>query len=167
MAVTSDPEASLEPILARPPKELRDSTTHLLKRVGWVIKERAVGAFEATGLSPHHYAVLALLDEQPPETQSMIADALGYDRSHLVGLLDELEQRGLLARKRDPSDRRRHLVTLTPEGTRALNKLRAVVKGVDEELLAPLDKKQRATLHELLLQLASYHEPRYAAERDS
>jgi len=166
MAVT-DPEASLKPVLARPPRELRDSTTHLLKRVGWVIRERAVGAFEATGMSPHHYAVLALLDEQPPETQSMIADALGYDRSHLVGLLDDLEQRGLLARKRDPSDRRRHLVTLTPEGKRALDKLRAVVKGVDEELLAPLDKEQRATLHALLLQLASYHEPRYAAERDS
>jgi DNA-binding MarR family transcriptional regulator len=164
MTVT-DPETPLKPVLVRPPKELRSSTSHLLKRLAWVVKERAGGAFGSTGLSPYHYAVLALLDEQPPETQAMIADALGYDRSHLVGLLDELEERGLLERKRDPSDRRRHLVSLTSEGRRALGRLRAVVKQVDDEFLAPLDPGEREALHGLLLKLAGHHEPRYAAER--
>jgi DNA-binding MarR family transcriptional regulator len=153
--------------LVRPPKELVESTSHLLKRLAWVTKECAGGAFESTGFSPYHYAVLAVLGEKPPETQAMIADALGYDRSHLVGLLDELEERGLVERKRDPSDRRRHLVSLTPEGKRALGALRAAVKRVDDKLLAPLDDEQRRTLHSLLLQLAAHHEPRYAAGEDS
>src|SRR5438128_7619908 len=157
MTVT-DPQTPPRPVLVRPPKELRSSTSHLLKRLAWVIKERAGGAFESTGLSPHHYAVLALLDEEPPETQAMIADALGYDRSHLVGLLDELEERGLLERRRDPSDRRRHLVSLTPDGKRALNRLRSIVERVDDELLAPLDVEQRKALHALLLQLMGHHE---------
>jgi DNA-binding MarR family transcriptional regulator len=159
----TDPEIPLKPPLARPPKALLSSTSHLLKRLGWVIKERSAGAFQSTGLSPYHYAVLALLDEEPRETQAMIADALGYDRSHLVGLLDELEDRGLIERQRDPADRRRHLVTLTSDGRTALNKLRSVVKSIEDDFLAPLDAEQREALHTLLLLLAGYHEPRYAA----
>jgi len=163
MTVT-DRETPLGPVLVRPPKELRSSSSHLLKRLAWVIKERADRSFASTGLAPPHFAVLALLEEQPPETQAMIADALGYDRSHLVGLLDELEDRGLVERKRDPADRRRHLVSITPDGQRALGKLRSVVKAMDDDFLAPLDAKEREALHALLLKLAGHHEPRYAAE---
>src|SRR6266571_2373514 len=163
----SDPQTPLKPPFVRPPKELRSSTAHLLKRLGWAIKDRAMGAYEATGLSPYHHAVLAVLDEGPPETQAMIADALGYDRSHLVGLLDELEERGLIERRRDPSDRRRHLVSLTAEGKRALNRLRSISKRVDDEFFAPLDAEQRQALHALLLLLAAHHLPRYAASEQS
>ncbi len=157
------PPKPLKPPRARPPKELLSSASFLLKRLAWVVKERSLDAFESTGLSPYHYAVLALLEEEPRETQAMIADALGYDRSHLVGLLDELEERGLIERRRDPGDRRRHLVSLTPEGRRALDRLRSIVKRVDDEFFAPLDAEQRRALHALLSQLASHHEPRHSA----
>ena len=157
---TTDPQVPPVLALARPPKELRSSTAHLLKRFGSVIKERSAAAYEPTGFSPYHHAVLALLDEEPPETQAMIADALGYDRSHLVGLLDELEERGLIERRRDPSDRRRHLVSLTAEGKRTLKRLRTIAKSVDAELFAPLDPEQRETLHALLVLLANHHESR-------
>jgi DNA-binding MarR family transcriptional regulator len=159
---TIDPQTSLKP---RPPQELVSSTSHLLKRLGFTVKDRSMEAFESTGLNPAHYAVLALLEEEPRETQAMIADALGYDRSHLVGLLDEIEERGLIERRRDPEDRRRHLVTLTPEGKRSLKQLRALVKRIDDEFFAPLDADQREQLHGLLLELACHHEPRYCAPR--
>jgi DNA-binding MarR family transcriptional regulator len=160
----TNPDLALKPAMARPPAELVSSTSHLLKRLGWMVKDRAMTAYAEGGLTPYHHAVLIVLDEHTPETQAMIADALGYDRSHLVGILDELEERGLVERRRDPADRRRHLVTLTSDGKRTLSKLRAIAARVDDEFLAPLDAKQRDALHALLLELMSHHEPRYAPD---
>jgi DNA-binding MarR family transcriptional regulator len=134
----------------------------MLKRLGFMLKDRTMEAFEDTGMTPYHHAVLALLHEDPRETQAMIADALGYDRSHLVGVLDELEERGLIERRRDPTDRRRHLVSLTKDGEQALERLRAVSKQIEDEFFRPLDAKERKTLNELLLRLAREHDPRYS-----
>ena len=145
-----------------PSKELLSSTSFLLKRLGWHIKDRSWQAYEATGLSPQHHAVLSVLDEAAREAQGTIADALGYDRSQLVGLLDELEERGFVERRRDPVDRRRHLVSLTPAGREKLSELRAIAKRLDKEFFAPLDAEQREKLHELLVELASHHDARFA-----
>jgi DNA-binding MarR family transcriptional regulator len=147
---------------ARLPEELIASSTFLLKRLGFAAKEQSMAAYEGTGLHPYHYAILLVLDEGSHETQGSIADALGYDRGQLVGLLDELEERGLVQRRRDPADRRRHLVTLTPEGTKTLKRLRALARELEDAFLLPLDDDERATLQALLLKLAAKHEPRCA-----
>jgi len=146
----------------RPPRELVDNTSFLLKRLGWAIKDRASEAYEAVGASPYHYSVLALLDEGTCSAQATIADALGYDRSWFVGLLDELEEAGLVERKRDPVDRRRHLVSLKPAGKKRLAQLRAISERIEAEFFAPLSSKEREQLHGLLLELAAHHDPRYA-----
>jgi DNA-binding MarR family transcriptional regulator len=157
-------EATIHPKMAPPrlPAELVASNVFLLKRLGFSAKTRSLEMYEREGLNPYHYAILALLDEGVPETQAAIADALGYDRGTLVGLLDELEEKSLVERKRDPDDRRRHLVRLTGDGKRTLGRLRACAKKVEDEFLAPLDAEQREQLHELLLVLAERHEPRCA-----
>ena len=147
---------------ARPPKALLSNSTYLIPRLTLAIKEGKLKAFESTGLSPMHYAVLSLLAEEARETQATIADALGYDRSYLVGVLDELEEKGLIERRRDPVDRRRHLVQLTPAGRESLTKLRSITKGFEKEFLAPLDAEERETLHTLLLRLAAHHDERFA-----
>src|SRR5437016_1154465 len=136
---TSQPTPSL-PATARLPEELIASSTFLLKRVGFAAKDRGMAAYESTGLHPYHYAILLVLSEGSRETQGSIADALGYDRGQLVGLLDELEERGLLERKRDPADRRRHIVELTPDGKRALAKLRALAGRLEDEFFGQLDE---------------------------
>jgi len=146
----------------RLPRELVESTTFLLKRLGFAANERALAAYEETGLHPYHHAVLIVLGEDAPETQGSIADALGYDRGQLVGLLDELEERELVERKRDPNDRRRHVVRLTPEGKKMLRRLRSLSSQIEDAFLAPLDEDERATLHTLLRRLAETHEPRCA-----
>ena len=144
------------------PRELLKNSGFLLKRLGFAFKERALEAFEPTGLNPQHHAILALLEEGTRETQGTIADALGYDRSQLVGLLDELEERGYIDRQRDRADRRRHLVSLTPAGKKALAEMRAIVKQLERDFLAPLDDQERQTLHALLLELAVQHDARCA-----
>src|SRR5436190_1296882 len=103
----------------RLPAELVASSLFLLKRLGFAAKQRSLDEYEQTGLGPYHHAILILLDEGAPETQAAIADSLGYDRGTLVGLLDELEEQGLVERKRDPDDRRRHVVRLTADGKRS------------------------------------------------
>jgi DNA-binding MarR family transcriptional regulator len=143
----------------RIPEELVSSALFLLKRLGMAAKERSFDAYEAAGLHPYHHAILAVLDEGSRETQGAIADALGYDRGQLVGLLDELEEQGLIERRRDPSDRRRHVVQMTPAGRKTLARLRALSKKLEGEFLAPLDEAERDELHALLLRLAGDHIP--------
>jgi MarR family transcriptional regulator, lower aerobic nicotinate degradation pathway regulator len=150
---------SSEQTLPRFPKELVSSTAFLIKRLGFRAKEQAMAAYAPTGLSPYHHAVLIALDEGAPETQGAIADALGYDRGQLVGLLDELEEQGLVERRRDPKDRRRHVVRLTPEGRKTLGRLRALSRTIEDELLEPLDPQEREQLHALLARLAQHHLP--------
>ena len=147
--------------LPGPPKELRTCASFLLKRLGFAVKDNMVDAFEEAGLSGYHHSVLALLDEEPRETQAQIADALGYDRSHLVGVLDELEEKKLIERRRDPTDRRRHLVSLTPAGKEALARSRAIVKQLDDDFFKPLDAAERKQLKELLARLAAHHDVRW------
>ena len=159
MATTSEPVRVKE--AARPPRELVKSTSFLLKRLGWEVKDRVHAGYDAAGASPFHLTVLAVLDEGARETQATIADALGYDRSYLVGLLDDLERRELIERKRDPSDRRRHIVKLTPAGKKALAWLRKLQASIDDDFLAPLSTDERAQLHTLLHRLATYHDPRF------
>jgi DNA-binding MarR family transcriptional regulator len=160
-------ELPTKPRLPGPPAELRTCASFLLKRLGFAVKDRMVDAFEEAGLSGYHHSVLALLDEEPRETQAQIADALGYDRSHLVGVLDELEEKKLIERRRDPTDRRRHLVSLTPAGREALARSRAIVKQLDDEFFKPLDAAERKQLKALLARLAAHHDVRWRSNGGS
>jgi|SRR5436190_2471443 len=166
MAVTT-PSTPAPGSVPKLPDELVASTTFLLKRLGFATKERAMSAYEQAGLHPSHYAILLVLDEGSRETQGSIADALGYDRGQLVGLLDELEEKSLVERRRDPKDRRRHLVRLTPDGKRTLRRLRSLARQIEDEFLEPLDERERTNLHALLLRLAERHEPGCAAAAEA
>lgn len=154
--------ATTQPVTPRLPAELVESTLFLLKRLGMLAKERSFRAYEEAGFTPYQHAALLVLDEGVRETQGEIADVLGYDRGQLVGILDELEERELIERKRDPDDRRRHIVSLTPGGKRALARLRALSAKVEGTYLSQLGEGERDELHRLLLRLAEVHEPRCA-----
>jgi DNA-binding MarR family transcriptional regulator len=141
------------------PEELLSSTLFLLKRLGMRAKEQSLPAYDEAGLHPYHHAILTVLDKGSRETQGAIADALGYDKGQLVGLLDELEEGGLIVRQRDQADRRRHVVEMTPAGRKALARARRLSARLEDEFLASLDEKERAQLHALLVRLAEQHLP--------
>jgi DNA-binding MarR family transcriptional regulator len=151
-AVEHRPPASL-------PRELLENSCFLLARIGFAVKARAIDELERAGFSLYQYSVLATLGEAARETQGAIADMLGLDRGQLVGILDDLEERGLVERRRDPSDRRRHTVSLTPAGKKELARLRAIVKQIEESVLAPLDAKTRKALQDALLQVLASLRP--------
>ena len=136
------------------PKELLASTVFLLAKLGFAIKTRTIEEFERAGFNMYQYSVLAMLSEKARETQATIADGLQL-------ILDALEERGLIERRRDPTDRRRHTVSLTPEGKRQLVRLRSIVKRIEDGFLEPLDKESRAALHDVLLRVACSYDCRF------
>ncbi len=154
----STPAPELERHPVAPPQELLANTAFLLARLGMAIKGRALEEFEQAGFSMYHYSVLALLGEGDCAAQATIAHTLGFDSSQLVGVLDGLEEQGLVERRRDQSDRRRHTVSLTADGKRQLIRLRAIAKRIEDSVLEPLDERSRKTLHETLERVASVYD---------
>jgi MarR family transcriptional regulator, lower aerobic nicotinate degradation pathway regulator len=152
-------------VAKRFPAELVSSTLFLMKRLGMTAKERSIEGFDEAGLHPYHHAVLTVLDEGSRDTQGAIADALGYDKGQLVGILDELEDAGLVVRRRDPADRRRHVVEMTAGGRKTLDKMRRISARLEDDFLAPLNDREREQLHDLLLALAEHHLPHCRYQR--
>lgn len=99
------------------------------------------------------YALMLLLEAHPRLWQSQIADALNLDRTTVTYLVDALEQRGWLARTRDPSDRRAHVVALTAAGETALTQIKPAVEDAKADLMAPLTDDEQAQLRALLTRL--------------
>ena len=85
------------------------------------------------GLSMWGYAVLLRLDERPLRGQSALAEAVGADKSRLIGVLDELQDQGLIHRRPDPTDRRAHLLTITAAGRRLRDDVQAAIQQQEEE----------------------------------
>ena len=97
-----------------------------------------------------HFAVRTALSDFGPLPQHELADRLAINRSHLVGYLDDIEQRGLVQRERDPHDRRRQNVALTPSGRTQLRRLHDVALRSQAEFLRVLTEHEQQTLVTLL-----------------
>ena len=117
-----------------------------LARVG----RRAADSSLAGCLRPRHLIALRLLHERGPMPQHGLGAALSLDPSNVVGLLNELEERGLVERRRDPADRRRHIVSLSDGGEQELARTYSRLGLVEDELFSVLSADERATLHGLL-----------------
>jgi DNA-binding MarR family transcriptional regulator len=121
--------------------------------VGSEARRQFTFALAKRELRLHHYAVLMALAELGVTSQQRLGAMIGVDPRNLVGTIDALERRGLLRRAPDPSDRRRHAVTLTGEGQALLRQLRRDRERVERGFLSPLDRSEQAALHRLLLRL--------------
>jgi DNA-binding MarR family transcriptional regulator len=87
------------------------------------------------GLTPGHMKTLSILDPKEPRPMRAMADALACDASQVTWLVDRLEERGLVERGSDPSDRRVKTLVLTPEGIRTRERLREALYTPPDELL--------------------------------
>lgn len=100
---------------------------------------------------------LTFLRDHGASTQQALAATLQIDRTNLVGLLNELERAGLIARRRSEEDRRRHVVEVTPLGTQRLDEAECALAGTEDEILGALDAAQREQLYQLLQQATRAH----------
>jgi DNA-binding MarR family transcriptional regulator len=119
------------------------------------VARRAYDTCQAPGcLRPRHLIALSVLHERGPLSQQALGEALSLDPSNVVGLLNELEERGLLARQRDPADRRRHIVSLSAAGERELAVSDAERTRIEDDVLAALSPAERAQLRDPLTRAA-------------
>ena len=125
----------------------------LLVKLGRAVERRFVEALKPSKLTPKHLGVLFEVRARST-TQQALCDSVGIDPSKLVGLLNDLEDEGLLVRRRDPADRRRHIVEVSAEGRKRLEKAERAAKEVEKELFADLDEDELQALHALLARVA-------------
>jgi DNA-binding MarR family transcriptional regulator len=124
---------------------------HLARRM----RLRTEAVLAPMGLRPRHLVALTVLRESGGSTQQALAATLEMDGTNIVGLLNELEAKQLIERRRSPEDRRRHLVEVTDAGAEQLAKAEFALSAVEDEVLGALDDSQRETLYNLLQQAAA------------
>lgn len=129
-------------------------------QIGFVLRrayQRNAAIFSATvpgGLTTTQFSVMHRLAEDGPMSQNLLGRSVAMDAATTKGVVDRLTARGLLATRRDPEDRRRHLVSLTTEGVALIDEAVEAAKQVTAETLAPLTAREQATLLRLLLKIA-------------
>ena len=125
----------------------------LLALLGGEAMRRLRDAHTAHDLKPRQFQILGLLHDHGGLAQGDLVRTMGVDPSILVTLLNPLEAAGLVARERDPGDRRRHLVTLTRAGEQKLTRAARAQMETEDRLFASLDDDQRELLAALLIAL--------------
>src|SRR5215208_7362021 len=125
----------------------------LLALLGQQAMRRLRAAHTEHKLSPRQFHLLGLLHDRGAMTQRDLGTLMDVDASILVTLLNPLEADGYLSRERDPTDRRRHVVTITRRGEAQLERAAQAQRDAEDELFAGLTDTQRAQLRALLLVL--------------
>ena len=122
----------------------RPDLAALVGRLGRRLVAMESPVLAAHGVSMWGYVVLTSLGDTPLRAQAALASAIGADKTRIIGVLDDLQERGLIRREPDPADRRVRLLALTPEGRRLRAAVRRDIRRLEEELLgrlAPADRE--------------------------
>ena len=129
-------------------KSTTPGVTVLLTQLTKVIYRRA--SEHLLGMTVKQFSTLAVLRDHSPIPQQELGELLWDDANNLVLLLNDLEASEFALRRRDPTDRRRHLVEITEEGLRALDTAEKGIESVEGDVLASLNTQERVELQALL-----------------
>lgn len=121
-----------------PPEVLSSRLGYLLKHVYLRLTEESSRALTPHGIDGRELAVLVVLDGNDDLSQLEAARKLGVDRTTMVTLVDALEDKGLIERRRSPQDRRKNIVQLTPAGRKRLHDAEFARQEMERRFLAPL-----------------------------
>ena len=135
------------------PAELTARLGYLLKHAQLRLAELNAQALAPYGITGRELAVLVVLGTGEPPSQQQAAVRLGIDRTTMVGFVDTLEGKGLVARRADPDDRRRNVVALTAEGRDVLRRATKASDEAERRFLAPLSRTAAEQLRRALRQV--------------
>ena len=124
--------------------------TLLMIKLGRITMHRFTEALAPFGIRPRHVATLIELRDHGQMTQQSLCGQLHLDPTNLVAILNDLEQRGYARRRRDPEDRRRHIVEVSAKGLAVIEKVSEVMDGVEADLLEGFEPAEREQLERLL-----------------
>lgn len=142
---------------AEPPPRRTGGSAFLLAQLGAHAAERFAGRIAALDLTPAQAGLLRLIAANPGQSQQAVAGQLGTPASRLVLLVDGLEERGLIERRRNPGDRRHYALYLTEAGGQFMKELGQLGADHEQDILAALDPAERQELNRLLRKLADTH----------
>src|SRR3954466_667456 len=134
---------------------------YVLRRAQLAVFQDFFAAFAPFDIRPAQFSVLTIIERNPGLTQTKVAEALGIKRTNFVGMLDELETRGLAERRQTARDKRSYALYLTADGAALMRKLRPVLKAHESRVVAKLGEEGRDALVALLREIA---EPRNGAK---
>ncbi len=144
-----------EDLVTGAPAPLLDSVGFLLTRTHFRMHREFGAALAPLRVEPRHFGVLTVLDATGPVPQSELARALGVSGASVVQMVDDLEDLGLVERRRLPTDRRTQVLHVLPEGERVLAQAREIAAPLVGSRLPPLNKKQTDRLVALLVRLVT------------
>ena len=121
---------------------------NLLTRLSRLVYRRATE--DVIGIRLKQFIALDYLQRQGGSSQQQLGQTLMLDPNNCVILLNDLEEFGYVERRRDPTDRRRHIVEMTAAGRRALEHAEVKLETLEDQVLPNLDDGERATLRDLL-----------------
>jgi DNA-binding MarR family transcriptional regulator len=119
-------------------------------KLGRITMHRFTEALEPFGIRPRHVAALIELRDRGELTQQSLCGQLHLDPTNLVAILNDLEDQGYATRRRDPEDRRRHIVEISKKGVAVIEKVSEVMDGVEADLLEGFVPAEREQLEGLL-----------------
>jgi DNA-binding MarR family transcriptional regulator len=108
---------------------------------------------EPLGLDVRQYGTLMVLGSEGPLSQQTVGELLPCDRTTMVSLVDALEAKGYVERRRNPVDRRAYALQITPKGRRVVGRASELMEGAEGELLDRLSETERRRLKQLLRKL--------------
>jgi DNA-binding MarR family transcriptional regulator len=138
----------------------RGSIGFLLRRAQKLMSQQAERVFEGRDLTLSQWIVLKLIDEGGVSTPGEAARMLGHNTGATTRLIDELENQGLLERKRETGDRRLVSLTLTPAGKIMAKTWADEMAGFFDDLLAKFSPTEVETMIGLLSRLVDRLEAR-------
>ena len=138
--------------------DLQTTPGHLIRRAQQIAVAIFAEQLASADITPVQFAILNALLDSPGIDQVSLAKRVAFDPATSGSVIGRLEAKGWVVREADPTDRRRKLLVVTPQGVQALANIQSDVARVQEKILSPLTAQEQSQFLHLLSLLVKGHQ---------